>query len=91
MVNFEECEDLTDAEIQTLLEAIPRDLFLRAIAGSNEALKQRFFKNLSAKAVQCIEGDLKQLRAAADDVENARREVVGILQGLIDKGTVAAP
>ena len=60
-----------------------------ALKGTMPELQQRFFSNMSSRAVEMMKEELEFLgQQKVKDVSNAQREVVDVMRDLDDKGII---
>ena len=59
MFVFENLIDLDDRGMQSLLREVPGELLQKALKGCDDALKEKFFKNMSKRAAEMLKEDLK--------------------------------
>ncbi len=90
MLTFDTCISLSDEDISRLLQDIPRDTLVLALASASDELRQRFYNNVSARAVAMIQDDLKALPANPQS-EAAKQEIVSIMYDLRERGKLIVP
>lgn len=90
MLTFDTCRSLSDKDVSTLLRHIPRDTLVLAIANANDELRQRFYDNVSAKAVAMIQDDLKAMPENQQS-EAAQQEIVSVMRQLREQGELDIP
>ena len=89
MFVFENLNDVDDRSIQTLLRDVPTDTLQKALKGADDALKEKFFKNMSTRAAEAMREDLKAMGPTKiSDVEGAQKEILNIARKLADSGTI---
>ncbi|MBW8190805.1 flagellar motor switch protein FliG [Neiella marina] len=87
MFVFENLIDVDDRGIQALLREIQQEVLQKALKGSDDQLKQKFFSNMSKRAGDLLADDLEAMgpiRVA--DVEAAQKEILSIARRLADSG-----
>ncbi|GGA78066.1 flagellar motor switch protein FliG [Neiella marina] len=87
MFVFENLIDVDDRGIQALLREIQQEVLQKALKGSDDQLKQKFFTNMSKRAAELLADDLEAMgpiRVA--DVEAAQKEILSIARRLADSG-----
>ncbi len=90
MFVFEDLVELEDRAVQRLLRDISSDSLLLALKGSNDAMKEKVFKNMSKRASEMLRDDLEAkgpVRLA--EVEKAQKEILGIARRLSEAGEIA--
>lgn len=89
MFVFEDLIQLDDRSIQTLLREISTDTLLLALRGTDEALKQKIFSNMSRRAAEMLRDDLEAAPPAKlSEVEAAQKEILQIAKRLADAGEI---
>jgi len=89
MFVFENLIDVDDRSIQTLLREVSSDSLLLAMKGSEEALKDKFFKNMSKRAAEMLRDDLEAKGPVKlSEVEAAQKEILAIARRLAESGDV---
>lgn len=89
MFVFENLADLDDRSIQTLLREVSSDSLLLAMKGSDENLKQKFFKNMSKRAAEMLADDLEAKGPVRlSEVEAAQKEILAIARRLAESGDI---
>lgn len=87
MFVFENLIDLDDRGMQSLLREVPGELLQRALKGCDDALKEKFFKNMSKRAAEMLKEDLKVMGPIRiSDVEAAQKEILATARRLADAG-----
>lgn len=89
MFVFENLLDVDDRSIQTLLREVSSDSLLLAMKGAEEALKEKFFKNMSKRAAEMLRDDLEAKGPVKlSEVEAAQKEILAIARRLAESGDV---
>ena len=87
MFVFENLIDLDDRGMQSLLREVPGELLQKALNGCDDALKEKFFKNMSKRAAEMLKEDLKVMGPIRiSDVEAAQKEILATARRLADAG-----
>lgn len=87
MFTFEDCKNIDDKGIQTLLKEIPRDQLVLALKTASQDLTDLLFRNVSKRAAEMIEEDLEALGPIKlKDVEKAQQGIVDIVRRLEAEG-----
>jgi flagellar motor switch protein FliG len=90
MFVFEDLTGVDDASIQALLREISSESLLLALKGSDEKLKEKFFKNVSRRAAEMLRDDLEaQGPVRVSEVDKAQREILSIARRMADDGQIA--
>ena len=86
---FECIAQLTNAEIAFLLKSIKSSQLSVALVGASENLKNRFFSNMSKRAVVILKEEIEySKRLGSADIEKVRSEILHALRVLMDAGYV---
>lgn len=89
MFVFENLLEVDDRGIQSLLREISTDVLLIALKGSDDAMKEKFFKNMSKRAAEMLKDDLDSKGPVKiSDVEAAQKEVLSIARRMSDAGEI---
>lgn len=89
MFVFEDLVKLDDRSIQTLLREISTDTLLLALRGTDEALKQKIFSNMSRRAAEMLRDDLEAAPPAKlSEVEAMQKEILQVAKRLADAGEI---
>lgn len=87
---FEDIGAIADKGIQTILREIQSDTLLIALKGTSPQLKEKFFSNMSKRAGDLLREDLEAKGPVRlSDVEQAQKEILVVVRGLIDSGDIA--
>ncbi len=90
MFVFENLMEVDDTSIQALLREISSDTLLIALKGTDEALREKFFKNMSKRAAEMLRDDLDAKGPVRlSEVEAAQKEILGIARRMSDEGTIS--
>ncbi|MGD2118272.1 MAG: flagellar motor switch protein FliG [Chromatiales bacterium] len=90
MFVFENLSDIDDRSFQTLLREVASDQLLLAMRGIDDALKEKFFKNMSSRAADMLRDDLEAAPPVKlSDVEAAQKEILTVVRRLADAGEIA--
>lgn len=87
MFTFDNLVNVDNRSIQTLMRNVEPDLLMTALKGADEAVKQKFFDNMSARARVMFIDDMEAkgpLRIS--DVEEAQKAAMRIARKLSDAG-----
>jgi flagellar motor switch protein FliG len=87
MFTFDNLINVDNRSIQTLMRNVEPDLLMTALKGADEAVKQKFFDNMSARARVMFIDDMEAkgpLRIS--DVEDAQKSAMRIARKLADAG-----
>ncbi|GAB6067253.1 flagellar motor switch protein FliG [Methylothermus subterraneus] len=89
MFVFEDLVKLDDRSVQTLLREISTDTLLLALRGTDEALRQKIFGNMSRRAAEMLRDDLEAAPPAKlSEVEAAQKEILQVAKRLADAGEI---
>lgn len=89
MFVFDDIAKIDDRGIQTLLKEVPNDKLLLALKTSNEEIKNKIFRNISARAAEMLRDDLSNMGPSRlSDVEGAQQEIVNVARRLEAEGKI---
>lgn len=89
MFTFEDLLAIDDRSMQTLLREVPTPRLVIALKGSEAALRERFFANMSQRAADMLKDDLEVSGPVRlSEVDAAQKEILAIARKLADAGTI---
>jgi flagellar motor switch protein FliG len=89
MFVFEDISKIDDRGIQMLLKECPNDKLLLALKTANEDIRNKIFKNISARAAEMLREDLSNMGPSRlSDVEGAQQEIVNVARRLEGEGKI---
>ena len=89
MFAFENLADVDDRSIQTLLREISTENLVLALKGTDDAIQNKIFSNMSARAGDMLKEDLEAKGPVRlSEVESAQKEILGIARRLADEGHI---
>ncbi len=89
MFVFDNIGDLDDRAIQAILRDVPSDKLGLALRGAETGVKDKITKNMSQRAASILLEDMEARGPVKlSDVEAAQKEILTIVRGLIDNGTI---
>jgi flagellar motor switch protein FliG len=89
MFVFEDIVKIDDRGIQTLLKEVANDKLLLALKTANEEIRNKVFKNISARAAEMLKEDLANMGPSRlSDVEGAQQEIVNAARRLEAEGKI---
>jgi len=86
---FDDLLELDDRSMQELLRQVASDQLLLALKGTDEALKEKIYKNMSQRAAEMLKDDLEAkgpVRLA--EVEEAQKEILKVARKLAESGAI---
>lgn len=90
MFVFDDLADLDDRSMQTILREVSSDSLIVALKGSNEALREKVFKNMSQRAAEQLKEDLEiKGPVRLSEVEAQQRDILKLVRRLAEEGQVA--
>lgn len=90
MMTFDDLLLLDDMGIRELLQRIDKKVLALALKGTAEELQNRFFKNMSSRAVEMMKEEMDFMgQVKLKDVTAAQREIVDIMRELDDQGVIS--
>jgi flagellar motor switch protein FliG len=89
MYTFEDLMGLEDRAMQEVLRQVPSDMLLLALKATDDALKEKIFKNMSQRAAETLRDDLEARGPVrVSEVEAAQKEITATARRLADEGTI---
>lgn len=89
MFVFEDIVKLDDMTVQRVLREVDAQDLAVAIKGSNEDVKNSLLSNVSTRARESIQEDIKYLRnVRMKDVEEAQQKIVNVIRSLEEAGEI---
>ena len=89
MFLFEDIVILDDRSIQRVLREIDSKDLALALKGAGEEVKQKIFKNMSARASQMLKEDMEFMGPVrVRDVEQAQQRIVSVIRRLDETGEI---
>jgi flagellar motor switch protein FliG len=90
MVTFEDILLIDDVGIREIMQRIDKKVLALALKGTVEELQDRFFGNMSSRAVEMMKEEMDFMgQVKLKDVTGAQREVVEVLRLLDEQGIVS--
>lgn len=90
MMTFDDIILLDDLAIRELLQRIDKKSLALALKGTTVELQNRFFKNMSSRAVEMMKEEMDFMgQVKVKDVNAAQREIVDIMRELDDQGVIS--
>lgn len=90
MVTFDDILLIDDIGIREIMQRVDKKVLALALKGTVEELQQRFFSNMSNRAVEMMQEEMDFMgQVKLKDVNGAQREVVEILRELDEQGVVS--
>ena len=89
MFLFETLANIDNRAIQKILQKTPNDQLAVALKGSNKAIQEKFYKNMSQRAKKRLSDDIDMLGGIrAFDIETAQKRITEIARKLADAGDI---
>ncbi|QDX23897.1 flagellar motor switch protein FliG [Pandoraea pnomenusa] len=89
MFVFENLLDVEDRSIQVLLKEIESESLIIALKGAPAELREKFFKNMSARAAELLREDLESRGPVrVSEVEAEQKKVLQVVRRLADQGAI---
>ena len=89
MFVFEDINMVNDKGIQAVLKEVDNDELCLALKTASDALKEKIFNNMSARAADLIKEDMQYMGPVRlSDVEAAQQRIVDIVRRLEDAGEI---
>ena len=90
MVTFEDILLIDDVGIREIMQRVDKKVLALALKGTVEELQQRFYANMSSRAVEMMKEEMDFMgQVKLKDVTGAQREIVEILRELDEQGVVS--
>ncbi len=90
MFVFDDLVELDDRSMQTVLREVSSESLIVALKGSNEALRDKVFKNMSQRAAEQLKEDLEiKGPVRLSEVEAQQRDILKLVRRLAEEGQVA--
>ena len=90
MFVFENLLDVDDRGIQALLREVQSESLIVALRGSNEALREKIFKNMSSRAAETLREELEARGPVrVSEVESEQKEVLKVVRRLVEEGVIS--
>ncbi len=87
---FEDILKLDDRAVQTIIRELAPDDMRLSLKGSDDDIKNIFFRNMSERAVEALKEDLELMGPVRRrDVEDAQRKVVAVIRRLDETGEIS--
>ncbi|WP_447747428.1 flagellar motor switch protein FliG [Pseudomonas nicosulfuronedens] len=89
MFVFDNLADVDDRGIQALLREISSEVLVLALKGSDEAIREKIFRNMSKRAAELLRDDLEAKGPVrVSEVEGAQKEILTIARRMADSGEI---
>jgi flagellar motor switch protein FliG len=90
MVTFDDLLLIEDPGIREILQRVDKKMLTLALKGTMPELQQRFFANMSQKAVEMMKEEMEYMgQVKLKDVTGAQREIVEVMRELDDQGIIS--
>ena len=90
MFVFEDLENIDDRGMQEVLREVSKEELLLALKPIDGPLRDKFFKNMSSRAVESLKEDMETRGPVKlSDVETAQQNIIKTVQRLAGEGRVA--
>jgi len=89
MFVFEDIEKLGNRDIVEILKAVNKNTLMVALKGASDAIKGKFFSNMSNKAATIMKEDMEAMGPVrVSEVEKAQKEIIAVIKKLADEGKI---
>ena len=89
MFVFENLADVDDRGMQAILREVQQEALMKAIKGTDEALKDKIMSNMSKRAAEMMADDLEAMGPVRiSEVEAAQKEILSVARRLSDAGEI---
>lgn len=90
MFVFEDLINIEEAGIREIINRADKKVLTLALKGASEAIRERFFANMSKRAVDLMKEEMEILGAVRlREVEKAQQEIVAIARKLEEEGLIS--
>lgn len=89
MFTFDDLEKIDDKGIQSVLKEVQSESLIVALKGANPELREKIFRNMSARAAETLREDLESRGPVRlSEVEAEQKEMLKIVRRLVDEGQI---
>jgi flagellar motor switch protein FliG len=89
MFTFDDVVELDDRAIQLLLREVQSETLIVALKGTSEELREKIFRNMSARAAEMLREDLEAKGPVRlSEVEAEQKEILKIVRRLAEEGQI---
>ncbi len=86
---FTDLLSLDDKAMQMIIKEISAEILSMALKGSDDSLKEKFFKNMSERAAEMLKEDIESKGPVRlSDVEKAQQEIIKVARRLEQEGKI---
>jgi len=90
MFVFDDIKALNDVALQEILKKADKKALTLALKGTDEETQQRFFRNMSKRAVETMQEEMEYMGPIKlKEVEKAQHEIVAIVRELDEEGVIS--
>jgi flagellar motor switch protein FliG len=90
MVTFEDILLIDDVGIREIIQKVDKKVLALALKGTVEELQERFYVNMSSRAVEMLKEEMDFMgQVKLKDVNGAQREIVEVLRELDEQGVIS--
>ncbi|TDJ63044.1 MAG: flagellar motor switch protein FliG [Proteobacteria bacterium] len=90
MFTFDNLVEIDDRGIQVLLREVSTDNLVLALKGTDDAIQEKIFANMSSRAADMLRDDLEAKGPVKlSEVEFAQKEILVVARRLADDGTIS--
>jgi flagellar motor switch protein FliG len=87
---FDDLMDIADRDFQELLRQVPNDQIVPALKAAEQAIRAKFFKNMSQRAAATLEEDLEARGPIKiSEAEAAQKVILTTARNLAEAGTIS--
>ena len=89
MFTFEDLTKLDDSSCQVLMRYVEKDILQMAMKGSNDTVRDYFYKNMSERAANMLKDDIETMGPVRlSEVDDAQASMIGTAKDLAQKGEI---
>lgn len=90
MVTFDDILLVDDVGIREIIQRVDKKVLALALKGTVQELQDRFFTNMSSRAVEMMKEEMEFMgQVKLKDVNGAQREIVEVLRELDEQGVIS--
>ncbi|MBR9870583.1 MAG: flagellar motor switch protein FliG [Gammaproteobacteria bacterium] len=90
MFVFDNLKDVDDRGIQALLREVSSEVLVVALKGSDDAVKDKIFSNMSKRAAELLQDDLEAKGPVkVSEVEAAQKDIITVARRMAEAGEIS--
>lgn len=89
MFTFEDLTKLDDSSCQVLMRYVEKEVLQMAMKGSNDTVRDYFYKNMSERAANMLKDDIETMGPVRlSEVDDAQASMITTAKDLAQKGEI---